>query len=358
MKILFTGGGTGGSVTPLISIMQELKRRHTDASFAWIGTKTGAEHALLSSYEVDFFSIPSGKLHRYITWRNLIDPLKTVIGIFQSMWLIPLIKPDIVVSAGGFVAVPVVLAAWVWRVPVLIHQLDIRPTLSNTLVAWAAARITVTYEQSLEDYGRKAVHTGAPVREDVLNAFKRNPYDVFGLKSTAPVVFIVGGGTGAAKINKLVKDAGELLYKDIQVVHVYGKGRDEGCADIDHPNYHGFEFLKERYPAALAAAHIVVSRAGLASLNELAALGKPTIVIPMPDTHQEDNAEFFAKQDAVLYAHQPDLTPESLVEMLQALLEDPNTAHMMSVNIKKMYREGAERRIADEIELMLGTRNS
>jgi len=405
-KILLTGGGTGGSVSPLLAVAEELKKSpHSLAprlprcggglprlprlprpgggpgggcgggyqggyNFLWIGTRNGPEKKMVDEKNIKFKPIFSGKLRRYFSWRNFIDPFFILIGFFQSLAVLSVWRPDIVISAGSFVSVPVVWAAWILRVPVLIHQQDARPGLANKLMAPFAKVVTATFEQSLRHYGKKAVWTGNPVRSGLTKDDKKPPLitaatatarataragqagqagreGVGGLLNNLPTVLIIGGGTGATAINELVWQSLDKLTEFCQVIHITGKGKDRRqTTDDRRQNYYSYNFLNtEQMAAAYAAADIVVSRAGMGVLTELSRLGKPAVLIPMPDSHQEDNAEIFKEKGAAIVLSQKELTPETFTENIKKLLDNGPLRLKLSDNIKKVIKSGADEKI-------------
>ncbi|MFA6215893.1 MAG: glycosyltransferase, partial [Patescibacteria group bacterium] len=205
MKILFSGGGTIGSVSPLIAVYEEIKKQHPGAEFLWLATSDGPEDKLIGSYQIPLKKIFAGKFRRYFSWQNFFDPILIIFGFFQSLLIILKFKPQAVISAGGFVAVPVTWAAWLCRRPVLILQQDIRPGLANKLMARFASIIAVAFPKSLADFpGPKTVLTGNPVRPEILAGSREAGYKFFNFSPQLPTVLILGGGTGALSINRLV----------------------------------------------------------------------------------------------------------------------------------------------------------
>jgi UDP-N-acetylglucosamine--N-acetylmuramyl-(pentapeptide) pyrophosphoryl-undecaprenol N-acetylglucosamine transferase len=347
-KILLTGGGTAGSVSPLLAIVDDLKSNN-GFEFLFVGTKNGIEKQMVKEAGIPYRSIAAGKLRRYFAWQNFSDIFKIKLGFWQAFFIILKEKPDLVISAGSFVAVPVVWAAWVLRVPVLVHQQDVRPGLANKFMAPFAKIVTVTFEKSLTDYGKKAVWTGNPNRitNYKLRITKENAEKTFSLKNNYPMVFVVGGGTGAEGINKLVEQGLENLMVFCQIVHV--TGRDKMTAKR-HEKYHPFEYLsREQVAAALTAADLVVSRAGLNFLTEISALGKPAIIIPMPDSHQEDNAALLLEKNAALVLNQKNLTADELVVDIRELLKNEELKNSYSRNIKGLMKEGANNELINLI---------
>lgn len=358
-KILLTGGGTGGSVVPLLAIADELRlggskslARLLEPEFFWLGTKSWIERKMVENAGIEFKPIFSGKLRRYFSWRNLIDPIFILIGFFQSLLIIIKEKPNLVISAGSFASVPVVWAAWLSRVPILVHQQDARPGLANKLMAPFADVISATFEKSLKDYGKKAVWIGNFVREELINykISRREAFQKIGLRMDKPVVLVLGGGTGATAINELIWNGLDQLTKFCQIVHITGKNKIPD-SQFQIPNYHYFEFVHtDGMAKAYTVADIVVSRCGMGVLTELSYLGKPAILIPLPDSHQEDNAAIFAEKKAAVVLNQKELTPEKLVENIKKLLADENLRAELRANIQTVIKRGANERIVEIIE--------
>ena len=353
-KILLTGGGTGGSVAPLLAIADSLRvTRYALRDFLWLGgTKSGVEKQMVESAGIKFKPIFSGKFRRYFSLRNFIDPFLIMFGFFQAFFIILEVRPNLVMSAGSFVSVPVILAAWILRVPVLIHQQDVRPGLANKLMAPFAKIITVTFEKSLADYGKKAVWTGNPIRNQLsitncqlrINDIKKK----FGFKNNLPIILVIGGGTGALVINELVEKNLEELTKFCNIIHITGESKSCGLRVASCENY---EFLNaEQMAEAYAAADIVISRCGMGVLTELSYLGKPSILIPMPDSHQEDNAEVFKEKQAAIILNQKGLTAEKLVENIKKLLNNQGLRDKLSDDIKTVVKRGASERIVEIVE--------
>lgn len=311
MKILLTGGGTLGSVSPLLAVLPQLQKDGHEVRF--IGTRDGPEQELVEAAGVSFSSIATAKLRRYFSGWNLLTPFQFAIAIFQACIKLLAWRPDLIVSAGGFVSVPLVWAGRIFGVPSIIHQQDLEPGLANKLMVSSASKITVAFEDSLKDFpAAKTAWTGNPVRD------LTSTTNEFELDSDFPTVFITGGGTGAQAINDLVSDK---LCEFANVIHLIGKGKT--ATKINHQRYHGREFLVDEMMEAYEKADLVVARGGLGTISELAALGKAAIIIPLPDTHQEKNAAFLAKHQAAIVLDQTELTPEEFGERIKKLLADP-----------------------------------
>ena len=340
-KILLSGGGTGGSVTPLLAVYDELKKDQGEFEFLWLGTKFGPEREMVEKAGIKFKAISHGKWRRYFSLKNLVDIFKIKLGFWQAFFVLIRWRPDLVMSAGSFVSVPVVWAAWLLGVPVLIHQQDIRAGLANKLMAPLAKVVTVAFEKSLADYGKKAVWTGNPVRNKKLEIRSKNN-NYFGLGENLPAVLIIGGGTGAMIINKLAAESLNELTKFCQVIHVTGKGKGIRNQELGIRNYIAYEFLDaEQMATALNEADLVVTRAGMGFLSELSYLGKSSIIIPMPDSPQEANAAFFKSQKAAIVIDQKDLTAPKLTQLIKDSLADEKMRGQLAINMGKAMKKGA-----------------
>lgn len=360
MKVMLAGGGTVGSVTPLIALVQELRKRDSATEFFWLGTKKGPEKELIEKYNIQFKAIPAGKLRRYWSFRNLIDPFLIECGIWKSMFQIIKFKPDIIVSAGGFVAVPVIWAGWILRKKTLIHQLDVRPGLANKLCAPFAKKITVSFEKSIQDYGKfkeKVIWTGVPVREDIFQGSKELAVEKFKMQTGRKVLLVLGGGTGAQALNQLIVQAVPELTRYYEIIHITGKGKQKESDNLSYDKrYHYYEFLTTDLIHALASADLVITRCGIGFLSELAALGKASILIPIPDSHQEDNAKVFADADAAVVWNQKELKPEQIISGVRTWMSDDQGRKNLGERMKKVLPIEGVGKIVDEIIKLVETR--
>jgi len=353
MKVLFTGGFTLGPVTPLLAVSEELRRRDPTTEVFWIGTYSGPERKLIAEYNISFKAICSGKLRRYFSLRNIIDNFHFIAGFFQSLVYLLRNRPDIIISAGGFVSVPVVWAGWLLRIPSLIHQQDVRPGLANELMAPFSKKITVAFEKSIKAFPKKKTKwIGNPVREDIFQNKHDEALEYFDLNKERPVLLVIGGGTGAQGINQLVKETLPELLKFCQVIHVTGIGKAGEERRLD--GYRRFQFLTEGMVHAYDAADLVISRAGMGALTELSALHKPSIIIPMPDSHQEKNAEAFENENAIQYVRQKTLNAERFIEKIKYTFDNIERYRDRADNMSKVLPRGAKRRMADEIIAIVG----
>ncbi|MFA5076380.1 MAG: undecaprenyldiphospho-muramoylpentapeptide beta-N-acetylglucosaminyltransferase [Patescibacteria group bacterium] len=352
MRILLTGGGTMGSVSPLLAIVEETKLQNIQADFLWLGTKLGPENKIVGEYGLPFIAVHGGKLRRYFSWQNFLDPLRIVAGFFQGLNIIYKFKPDIIISAGAFISVPIVFAGWLLRVPILVHQQDIIPGLANKLMMPYAKKITVAFEQSLKDYPKDKVSwLGNPIRQSIFQSNRTAALAKFNLTADLPVLLVLGGGTGALALNQLVADNLNELVSFCQVIHITGSGKALAVSDTPAvaSRYHPYEFLTTDLALAYAAADLVVSRAGLSTLTELANLGKPTILIPIENSHQEANANYFARYNAVEVAAQSSLDGQKFVDLVQGLINNLAQLHSLTRNIKTLMKTGAAKAVVDLI---------
>ncbi len=360
IKILLSGGGSGGPVTPLLAVAETLREREgLQTDFLWLGTDKGPERQMVEREGIRFIAISAGKLRRYFSWHNFADLMRIAGGFFQAFGQLRSFKPDVVVSAGAFVSVPVAWAAWILRIPVLIHQQDARPGLANKLMSPFARKISVTFEKSLADYGKKAVWIGNPIRQDFcrIKLTKREAMQKFGLRSEKPVLVVMGGGTGAQAINDLVEASIAELSRFCQVIHVTGQGKaSERNTRLSekYPDYKYFEFLDVfGVMKAFTVAEAIISRCGMSTLTELSQLGIASILIPMPDSHQEENAAIFAERDAALVLDQKNLDKERFVSELRALFGDQTRLTKFRSNIKTVMKPFANEGFGDLVVKLL-----
>ncbi|HWR00067.1 MAG TPA: glycosyltransferase [Candidatus Methylomirabilis sp.] len=318
---LFAGGGTLGPVTPLLAVAARLRAMHPGARFVWAGTDNGPERDLVESAGMTFVTVPVAKLPRYLSWQTVTAPLMYLRARAAASRLIAQYHPDAVISAGGFTAVPVV-AASSSRIPCIAHQLDYQVGLSNRMVGRKVAIVTTSFEYPVSPFG-----TGVQTRR-IPTPVRFVPSDIpshdeacrsFGFDPSRCVIFAFGGGTGAHDLNRAIETVRRRLPKDVQLLHLTGPGRGVGSAS-EQPRYVVEEFLSDRMLAAYAAADIVVCRAGMGALSELAALSKPAIIVPIPNSAQLANAT--ALKDAVIVVEQGSRWERRLENAIIDLLND------------------------------------
>lgn len=355
--IIFSGGGTLGSVTPLLAVMTRFKKKHASFDFLWVGTRRGPEADLVAQYKVAFKGISAGKLRRYFSLRNVADAFRVALGFFESLFLLIVRRPALLVSAGGFCSVPLHWAGALLRIPSIILQQDLEIGLANKLMAPFAKRVLVSLPEALNYFSKeKSVVVGDPAREEIFNHTKEEGIQRLKLEPHVPVVLIFGGGTGAAVINNVVEKAVGQLAAFAQVIHITGKGKMGNAAELEkkYARYHPYSFIKEAFAYALAASDVVVSRAGFASLSEFAAVSKPSIIIPIPDSHQEKNAAFFAARKAIVVLDERTLSSDAFANAIKALVMDKEEQERLSEKIHAVFIDTTGKKFIREMEGVLG----
>ncbi|HYV33323.1 MAG TPA: UDP-N-acetylglucosamine--N-acetylmuramyl-(pentapeptide) pyrophosphoryl-undecaprenol N-acetylglucosamine transferase [Candidatus Limnocylindria bacterium] len=356
MKILLVGGGSGGPVAPLLAIAEEIKKSHPKAHFLLVGTKSGPERMMAASAKIAFAHVEAGKLRRYASLKNLAAPALTIAGFLQAFKILKAFKPDCVFGTGSFVQVPVVWAAWLLKIPVVLHQQDLAAGLANKLCQFAAKKITVTFEASLRGFSEsmgffykkrsdKIILTGNPFREELKKGDKESAIKTFNLKTDLPTLLVLGGGTGAEFINSLIVKTLPELSRTVQIIHSTGKGKFNA---EKNENYHPYEFI-DNMAEAYAAADMVVARAGLSTITELSHLGKLSIIIPLPESHQEINALFLLRANAAVVLNQQRVVPEAFIELIRKLLFAHEAQVALKANIEKIMPHDANKKISEII---------
>jgi UDP-N-acetylglucosamine--N-acetylmuramyl-(pentapeptide) pyrophosphoryl-undecaprenol N-acetylglucosamine transferase len=355
MRILLAGGGSGGSATPILAVANQIRARLPSVELLYVGTVGGLEGELAASEGISYVGVATGKLRRYWDTQNFTDAFRVAQGIGQSLGHVRRFKPDVAFGAGGFASVPPLAAAGLIRVPVLIHQQDVVPGLANKLLVPFARQITVAMPDTVAAFpvGRTTLR-GNPVRQHVLQGDPAKGFAVGGFDPTVPLVLVTGGGTGALGLNRIVAAAASRLLEHCQILHLTGRGRGVETGDLG-PRYQPREFLVEEMPHVLAAASVVVSRAGMGTLSELAALRKPTIVVPMPGTHQEANAQAFGRAGGAIVEDQRALTADKLTTLVTTLLTDDDRRRALGDAMAHVMPRDADARIAEDV-LALGRR--
>jgi UDP-N-acetylglucosamine--N-acetylmuramyl-(pentapeptide) pyrophosphoryl-undecaprenol N-acetylglucosamine transferase len=353
MKIIFTGGGTLGPVTPLLAVIEELKKLNPDVQPVWVGTRKGVERRFLSEKGIVYRWILAGKLRRYFDLRNCIMPFSMLAGFFASLFLLLTIRPKAVIGAGGFVQVPLMYAAKLCNVPVFIHQQDIEAGLANRLSARVAAVITVAFPEAEKQFNKKVITVGNPCRRliaDLADPEARRFAKERGLKrwnffGNKPIIFFLGGGTGGTGLNeKVIKNIDELLVR-ADIIHLTGRGKSVVVSS--RQNYVALEFLDDEIAEAYAVADLVVCRAGLGTITELGTLGLPAVLVPFAG-HQEKNAAYFASKQAAL-ALAPDVSDAIFKDTILRLLADRDRQRVLSGNISDLFPPDAAAKLAKMI---------
>ena len=326
-KIVLTGGGTAGHVTPNIALLPHLQNKGYEISY--IGSYEGIEKKLIADYNIPYYGISTGKLRRYFDPKNFTDPFRVIKGFAEAKKILKELKPDIVFSKGGFVSVPVVRAAAALKIPCIIHESDMTPGLANKLCIPVAKKICCNFPETLNHLpAHKAVLTGSPIREELAKGNKLAAYEVCGFTANKPLIMVIGGSLGSAAINKAVREALPSLLHDFQVVHICGKEKIDNLL-LTTKGYHQFEYLKAELKDIFAMADLVISRAGANAICEILALKKPNLLIPLPAGSSRGdqilNAASFESQGYSMVVSEDDLTKELLVAKVQELYCNRNT---------------------------------
>lgn len=370
IKILFTGGGTGGHFYPIIAVAQEVlriveERKLIAPELYYIGTNPYDEK-LLYEHDIIFRRAPAGKLRRYGSLQNFTDPFKTLFGTIKALYMLFSIYPDVVFSKGSYVSVPTVMAARILGIPVVIHDSDAIPGRANLWASTFAKRIAISYPQAIEYFDKKVrdnvALVGNPVRREILHLEKEGTHAYLGFTDTTPTLLILGGSQGAEPINNIVLDALPDLLMNYQIVHQTGAANVKDVINTasvmleQHPykhRYKAFGYLDNlAMRMSAGAADLVISRAGSGGIFEIASWGKPSILIPLRESVSRDqrkNAYAVARMNAALVLEEDNLTPNVLISEINRLFSMPETMNTMAENIRQLYRPDAARRIAEQL---------
>lgn len=325
-KIVLTGGGTAGHVTPNIALVPKLKEADFDISY--IGTYDGIERKLIEEIGIPYYGISSGKLRRYLDIKNFTDPFRIIKGYFEAKQQLKSINPDVVFSKGGFVTVPVVLAAKQCKIPVIIHESDMSPGLANKLSIPAATKVCYSFPETASQLSNeKSVLTGLPIREELLLGNKLEGLKLTGFTANKPVILVTGGSLGSAKINASIRSILPILLEDFQIIHICGKGHmDRNLTELK--GYKQFEYVKGELKDLFALSDLVVSRAGANFICEILALRKPNLLIPLSRSASRGdqilNANSFQKQGFSKVLEEESLTNDSLQSAINEVYNKKN----------------------------------
>lgn len=320
-KIVLTGGGTAGHVTPNIALLPYLKEAGYEVSY--IGSYDGIEKKLINDFDIPYYGIATGKFRRYLALKNLTDPFRVIKGFGQARNYLKKIKPDIVFSKGGFVSVPVVRAAATLHIPCIIHESDMTPGLANKLCIPVAKKVCCNFPETLSYLPQnKAVLTGSPIREELAKGDRTAAKDFCGFTSDKPVIMAIGGSLGAASINKALREALPKLLEDFNVVHICGNDKIDNML-LHMDGYIQFEYVKSELKDLFALADVVISRAGANSICELLALKKPNLLIPLSANSSRGdqilNARSFESQGFSIVIDDDYLSAQLLTEKVMEL---------------------------------------
>ena len=332
-RIILTGGGTAGHVTPNIALIPKLRELGFDIHY--IGSYNGIEKDLIEPFGIPYHGISSGKLRRYFSLQNFTDPFRVIKGFGEARKLIKNLKPDVIFSKGGFVSVPVVLAGKKCKVPVIIHESDMTPGLANKICIPSATKVCCNFPETVKSLpADKAVLTGTPIRQELLNGSKEAAREFFGFTDDKPVLMVIGGSLGAASVNENIRKILPELLKEFQVIHLCGKGKmDESLKDTK--GYVQYEYIKQELADLFALSDIVISRAGANAICELNALKKPNLLIPLSANASRGdqilNARSFERQGFSMVLEEEEITESTLLNAIRELYQNRESyVHAMS----------------------------
>jgi len=372
MKILFTGGGTGGHVLPLVATTRELRRIYpkNDLDIFYMGPKDDFGAILLSQEGIKIKTVLAGKIRRYFDFKsflkNLLDLfIKIPAGIILAFFKVFFLGPDMIFSKGGYGSLPVVLAGRLLWIPVFLHESDVKPGLANKFLSFFARKIFVSFPKTSFFPPKKMILTGNPIRRELLEGTKEEARQLFGINPPAggekPVILILGGSQGAQRINDKILEILPQLLRDFEIIHQIGeknagqiKAESKVVVSKDlEISYHPIPFLKEEVlKQAYAICDLIVSRAGAGSIFEIAALGKPSILVPLPEAaqnHQVENAYAYGQKGAAVILEEPNFTPNFFLEKLKFIFSNPKELEKMSQAAKEFAKPEAAKTIAEYI---------
>jgi len=374
MKILFTGGGSGGHFFPILAVIREVKKKAEenlilDLEIFYMGPEDNFGKNILKSEEVVEINVAAGKMRRYFSWENFSDVVKIAIGFLQALWNFFLIMPDVVFSKGGYGALPAVLASIIFRIPLIIHESDSVPGQVNKFSARFASRIGLGFSSASKFFSKnKTALVGVPVRRYILGGQKEDAREKFKIASSLPVVGFIGASQGAERINNAILGVLRELTEEFEVIHQTGAGNFSevrGEAQVilgaaHKERYHIFGFLSENEMRDFyAACDLIVSRAGASSIFEIASARKPAIVVPLStaaQNHQKQNAYDYAKSGAAAVVEEGNMTPHVLLGEVRKIMAEEKTLRRMAAAAQKFARPDSAEIIAKEI-LKLGIHN-
>lgn len=365
MKILFTGGGTAGHIFPIIALVREIKKINPEGNlqFFYIGPKDQFALALLAQEGIEIRTIMAGKFRRYLSFQNIIDIFKVPVGIIQAFFNIYVISPDLIFSKGGYGSLPACIAGWLLLTPIFLHESDVSPGLANKIASKMSLEIFTAYPIEKIQYfpAKKMIAVGNPLRREILEGSDKEAKKLFKLTGEKPVIFVLGGSQGAQKINDTILSILNDILESFEIIHQTGsvnfsevEKEAEAIVEKKLKNYyHPLPFLNDKELSyAYHAADLVLSRAGAGSIFEIAAVGKPSILVPLSNSaqgHQVNNAYVYSEKGAALVMEEVNFTPHFFLEKLKYLFSQPKMLKDMSKKAKEFSKPEAARIIADYV---------
>jgi UDP-N-acetylglucosamine--N-acetylmuramyl-(pentapeptide) pyrophosphoryl-undecaprenol N-acetylglucosamine transferase len=373
IRILIAGGGTGGHVQPAIAVAPELRQRE-NVELSWIGSSGGVERDIAAEQQIQFLSIPTGKLRRYFSLHTFLDAVRIPFGVLRARLHLRTVQPDVVFSTGGFVSVPTVVAAWMAGIPVITHEQTATIGLANKINARLADRIALAYEATrklIDHAGDRVIITGNPVRAELIEGDPKRAREEFRLPDDLPIIYVTGGSLGAQAVNQTIQQMIPELVEQAIVIHQCGPAAVNGdLPRLQQTRLNLPEQLQQRYVVrerigpeladVYAAADLVIGRSGGGTVAELALLGKPSILVPLPGTSSDEqtrNARILADAGGAVVIPQSELSATRLAGEVSQLLSDPDRRASMSLSASSVAQPDAATKLAEEI-LKLAQRQS
>jgi UDP-N-acetylglucosamine--N-acetylmuramyl-(pentapeptide) pyrophosphoryl-undecaprenol N-acetylglucosamine transferase len=364
MKIILTGGGTGGHLFPLVAVSKYLKDEHSqeEIKFIFYGPRGSLEKEIMNGAGIKQRQILSGKLRRYFSWYYLVDLIKMPLGFLQTMFYLLIDMPDVIFAKGGYASVPVIMIAWLYRIPILIHESDAQPGLANQFMANLANKVAISFERAKIHLPiSKIVLTRTPISKKVLNGSAEKARKMLGIKKDVkPVIFILGGSQGANFINRHILKMLKSLITKYQIIHQTGKNDYDGAVaeaqrqgfKVGASDYYPVAFIGEEMKHFYALADVIISRAGSTTITEIAANKKPSILVPITQSannHQRLNAFEVARQGGTVVLEENNFKINLLLLRLKQLTEKSEIRNELIKNIQKFYNPNATKIIGDEL---------
>ncbi|MFA5962163.1 MAG: undecaprenyldiphospho-muramoylpentapeptide beta-N-acetylglucosaminyltransferase [Parcubacteria group bacterium] len=361
MRIVLTGGGTGGHLTPLIAVAKKIREIVPEVEFYFIGPKGKLEDEIMGRENIPIRNIQAGKLRRYFSFQNVTDFFKIPFGILKSMWLLLVLMPDAIFSKGGYASFPVVVVGWLYRIPIMIHESDSNPGLANSMLGKFSDRVAVSYPEAEKYFpAAQVVLTGNPLSEKITQGDVNRARQTFNLTESKKVIFVTGGSQGAKSINdKILRILPQLLHK-YQIIHQTGEHDFENVVHMagelgfkaGREGYYPIAFIKENIEDVLAVADLVISRGSATTISEIAANKKPAILIPLETSasdHQRMNAYSLARIGGCIVMEESNMGEHMLLEKIDELMENEALREKLAENIATFYHPDATEKIAQGI---------
>jgi UDP-N-acetylglucosamine--N-acetylmuramyl-(pentapeptide) pyrophosphoryl-undecaprenol N-acetylglucosamine transferase len=370
MRVLISGGGTGGHIYPALSVATQLHEIY-HADILYLGSDDGMETRLVPEAGFRLATVKAGKLQRYVSWKTVTGVARVPVGMAQAVGIVSKFRPDVAFTSGGYVAVPAGLAARLNGVPLLMHQQDVSPNLSNRLIAPLATQISVAFADSQRYFpANKTVHMGNPVRQAILDVRQTAPQQArsqLGFDPQLPLLLVTGASQGARHLNQVLCHTLSALLPRFQILHLSGaklfdetqtlcESQMQGLDAETKQRYRLVPYLSDEMPLALQAADLVICRAGASTLSELAVLSKPSILVPLPPgiggSPQEINADMFERKQAAIAIRDVDLKPEVLQKHVDTIITSENCLQEMAEAASHLGRPAATQEIVEAIVRM------